>query len=402
MIWILIKTEVNILTSAATDNLLRSKFLLDPSIIFLNHGSFGACPIPVFEEYQRWQLELERQPVEFLGRRADTLLEHARQRLGDYLHAEADDLVYVPNATLGLNTVARSLDLQPGDEILTTDHEYGALNLTWEFVCRETGARYVQHHVSLPLTTAADFVDSFWESVTEQTRVIFLSHVTSPTALTFPVTEICKRARAAGILTMIDGAHVPGQLPLDLTALDADVYSGNCHKWLCSPKGSAFLWVHPDLQKQIDPLVISWGWQDDATFVTRQQWQGTRDLAAFLSVPAAIDFARENNWEAVRAACHTLVSETRQRVAALTGLAPLCPDSTDYFMQMAAMPLPVIDAEALKRRLYDEFRIEIPIVTWQNRNFARVSIQGYNTRADANCLLNALQTLLPQVTIRPD
>ncbi len=210
---------------------LRELFLLDPEVVFLNHGSFGACPRPVFEVYQAWQRELEWQPVEFLQRRANTLLDEARTRLAAYVNATPDDLVFVPNATIGLNIVARSLPLQPGDEILATDHEYGALDLTWAHVCRKTGARYVRHQIPVPLTgTPEELADAFWAAVTPRTRVVFLSHLTSPTALIFPVAEICRRAREAGIVSIVDGAHVPGHLPLDLTAVGADAYSGNCHK----------------------------------------------------------------------------------------------------------------------------------------------------------------------------
>lgn len=377
-------------------NPLRDQFLLDPDVVFLNHGSFGACPRPVFEDYQRWQLMLERQPVEFLGRRSDDLLLVARERLGHYLNTDAANLVFVPNATIGLNAVARSISLEPGDEILTTDHEYGALNLTWKFICSKTGACYIHQPIPLPVTTPEAFIESFWSGVTPRTRVIFISHITSPTALIFPIEEICHRARAAGILTVIDGAHVPGQLPLDLTALDPDFYSGNLHKWLCSPKGSAFLYARPDRHKMVDPLVISHGWLENNSFTDQNQWQGTRDLAPFLAVPAAIDFQTEHHWDEVRARCHTLAVETRQRIADLTGIAPVSPEN--WFMQLFSAPLPLTtDTVLLKSRLYDEYRVEAPMVVWNHWQFVRVSIQGYNSREDADQLLTGLKTLLPQV-----
>src|SRR5262245_32014177 len=295
---------------APISNPFRNQFLLNPDVVFLNHGSFGACPKPVFEAYQRWQLELERQPVEFLGRRIEDLVKASRESLGRFLNTDADNLVYVTNATTGLNTVAKSLRLEPGDEILTSNHEYGALDMTWKFVCSKTGAKYIQHPIPLPVTTPEAFVETFWAGVTPRTRVIFLSHITSPTALIFPIAEVCRRARDAGILTVIDGAHVPGQLPLDLTAIDADFYSGNLHKWVCSPKGSAFLYARPDRHKLVDPLVISWGYGDNGTFVKHNQGQGTRDPAAFLAVPAALDFLEANHWDQVRARCHSLAVET--------------------------------------------------------------------------------------------
>jgi isopenicillin-N epimerase len=206
---------------------LRGEFLLDPTVVFLNHGSFGACPAPVFDEYQRWQRELERQPVEFIGRRSEDLLADARAALASYLNVDPDNLVYVVNATSGINVIARSLPLELGDEILTTNHEYGALNMTWDWMCGKAGARYVQHPIPTPVSSREELVESFWSAVTPRTRVIFLSHITSPTALTFPVKEICRRAREAGILTVVDGAHAPGHIPLDLQDLGVDIYSGN-------------------------------------------------------------------------------------------------------------------------------------------------------------------------------
>ena len=209
---------------------LKSEFLLDHNIVFLNHGSFGACPRPVFEDYQRWQLELEQQPVEFLGRRFNALMRAAREPLAAYLHTATDNVVYVPNSTTAINIVARSLRLGPGDEILTTDHEYGAMDRTWRFLCAKSGAAYRVWTIPDPLAGADDFVETLWAGVTPRTRVIFLSHITSPTALTFPLQEICRRAREAGILTIIDGAHAVGQIPLTLDELGADFYTSNCHK----------------------------------------------------------------------------------------------------------------------------------------------------------------------------
>lgn len=384
-----------------SDSILKAEFLLDPDVIFLNHGSFGACPRPVFEAYQKWQRELERQPVEFLGRRAIGLLAEARARLAAYLGVATDEVVYFPNPTTALNMVARSLELSPGDEILTTDHEYGAMDRTWRFVCRKTGARYVQRPIPLPVTSHADFVETFWTGVTERTRVVFISHITSPTALAFPVQEICHRARQAGLLSIVDGAHAPGQIPLNLATLGADVYAAACHKWLCAPKGSAFLYVRPEVQGMLEPLVVSWGWQSeqpsDSQFVDHHEWQGTRDLAAFLSVPAAIEFQARHDWEAVRQRCRALASQTRQRLNALTGLDPICPDSAEWFVQMFAARLPDVDLDRLKERLYDEFRIEVPLFKWNGQPLIRVSFQAYNSQADADALVDALTQLLPLI-----
>lgn len=379
-------------------------FLLDPAVVFLNHGSFGACPRPVFQTYQNWQLELERQPVEFLGRRFDGLMAEAREALAAYVNCHPDELVYVPNATTGLNIVARSLKLEAGDEILTTDHEYGALDRTWAFLAERTGARYRQHPIPLPVTTHADFVEQLWSGVTPRTRVIFISHLTSPTALIFPVQEICRRAREAGILTMIDGAHAAGQLPLDLTAIGADFYSSNCHKWMMSPKGSAFLYARREVQPLVEPLVVSWGWRPEeikaSPFIQEQEWQGTRDIAAYLSVPAAIEFMEQNNWDAVREECVSLIGYARDTLSRVTGLPPISPVCADergarWNAQLIALPLPPCDTQTLKQRLYDEYRIEVPLIDRNGRRLIRISIQGYNDRGDVDALAGALKKLLP-------
>lgn len=376
---------------------LRPQFLIDPSVTFLNHGSFGACPAPVFAEYQRWQRELEFQPVEFLGRRANTLLDSARLRIAQYVNADPESVVFVPNATAGLNTAIRSLALAPGDEILTTDHEYGALEYTWNFVCAQTGATLVRQPVALPVTTTERFVEDFWQGVTERTKVIFLSHITSPTALTFPIEPIIARAKAAGIITIVDGAHAPGHVPLDMTALGADFYSGNFHKWLCAPKGSAFLYAAPPFHQQVAPPVISWGWSPEASFVSKMQMQATRDIASYLATPAAIDFLDAHDWPTVRLRCHALASEARSRVLGLTEEAPIQPDSPLWFGQMVTLPLPPCDVNTLKSRMIDEYRIEAPTMLWHDRAFIRVAFQGYNSAEDIDRLMEALTVLLPQV-----
>lgn len=379
---------------------MKELFLLDPDITFLNHGSFGATPLPVFESYQRWQRELERQPVEFLGRRSDELLNLARAKLAAYLGTSRDNLVFVTNATLGVNIMARSLALGPGDEVLASNHEYGALDRTWGFLSQQSGFKYINHRVSLPVKTVDQWVEEFWDAVTPHTRVIFLSHITSPTAVIFPVEEICRRARQHGILTVIDGAHAPGQLDLALDALGADFYTGNLHKWLCAPKGAAFLYARSEVQHLVRPLIVSWGWQSEtpgpSTFVDWQQWTGTRDISAFLAVPDAIDFQAAHNWPAVRASCHKLASELRQRITSLTSLEALYPDSPQWYRQMGTVPLPSsVDINKLKIKLYDKFRIEIPLMDWNGYKLIRFSLQAYNDVEDILALEQALKTLLP-------
>ncbi len=377
----------------------RELFLLDASVAFLNHGSFGATPRPVFERFQAWQRELERQPVEFLVQRFGGLLREARAALAAYVHTAPDNVVYVTNATTALNIVARSLRLEPGDEIVSTDHEYGAMDRMWRFVGGKTGAAYKPVPLPLPVTSPAGLVERLWAGVTPRTRVLFFSHLTSPTALILPARELCRRARAAGILTIVDGAHALGQLPLDLDDLGADFYTANAHKWLCAPKGSAFLYARPEVQSRIEPLVVSWG--DTAftpagsPFLDEQQWAGTRDISAFLAVPEAIRFCAAHDWARVRAECHRLVRHAREAIGALTGLPPICPDSPDWFAQMATVPLPACDAPTLKARLYDQHRVEVPVSIWQGRPYLRVSIQGYNTLADVERLVDALRLAFP-------
>ena len=382
-------------------NILKNDFLLDPEITFLNHGSFGACPKPVFDVYQEWQRELERRPVDFLGRRAIPLLAESREKLAEYLNCDADDLVYFPNPTTAINMVVRNLDLQPGDEILTTDHEYGAMDRTWRYYCTKAGARYLQHHVPLPVKTHAEFVENFWANVTPKTRVIFFSHITSPTALIFPAEEICRRAREAGILCIVDGAHAPGQIPLDISALNADIYTGACHKWMLAPKGAAFLYARREVQTWLDPLVISWGYDSEPgfgsgkKFIDYHEWQGTRDLAAFLSVPAAIDYQRKQDWGQVRTRCRNLLGVAQAEIQSLTGLPPICPHPSAWQGQMAAIPLPDnIDGVLLQKHLYDKYHIEIPHTKWCEQSFLRLSIQGYNTAEDVDMLVKALNELL--------
>ncbi len=381
---------------------LKQRFLLDPDVIFLNHGSFGACPRPVFECYQQWQRRLERQPVDFMINRLLGYLQEARTHLAAYLHTAADDLVFVPNATFGVNVVARSLSLAPGDEILSTDHEYGACDKIWQFVCRKTGAVYKRQPIPLPLGSREQTVQQFWQGVTGRTRAIFISHITSSTAVQFPIETILRRARQAGILTIVDGAHAPGQIPLDLGALGADFYTGNCHKWMMAPKGAAFLYARPEVQSLIEPLVVSWGWGENpefdvgSPFLDNLQWLGTNDPSAYLTVPEAIRFMQAHDWPAVRARCHRLLAETLERISALTGLPSIYPALNGFFEQMAVAELPPIpDLETLKQRLYAEYRIEVPLLNWQGRQFIRISVQGYNTPDDLETLLQALEKLLP-------
>ena len=370
---------------------LREEFLLDRDVVFLNHGSFGACPRGVFERYQEWQRELERQPVEFLSRRLPGLLGDARTRLAAAIGAAGDDLVFVPNATSGVNVAARAIDLRPGDEVLATGLEYGACDLAWQDACARAGARYVRAEIPLPLN---DVVAALFARCSERTRAIFASHITSETAARLPVEEIVRRAHDLGLLAILDGAHAPGQVvPLELDALGADFYAGNCHKWLCAPKGAGFLHVRKERQERVHGIIVGWGYEDGGgTFLSRSERQGTRDPSAYLTVPDTLDWLAAHEWDAVRARCRALTREARRRLLELPGVEPVAPE--ELIDQMATVALPPCDGDELQRRLYDEHRIEVPVMTRGARPLLRVAIQGYNDEHDVDALVAALGAYL--------
>jgi isopenicillin-N epimerase len=377
-----------------------SDFLLDSSITFLNHGSFGSTPRPVFEEYQKIQLQLENEPVEFLGRQASSMLQQARQVLADYLHAGRDDLVFVPNATHGVNIIARSLELGPGDEVLTTDHEYGAMDRTWQFLSGKKGFIYRVSNVTLPVTSAESFINELFSQVNAATKVIYLSHITSPTALIFPIKEVCKKARQMNILTVIDGAHAPGQIELDLGSIGPDFYTGNCHKWLCAPKGSAFLYARPEVQHLVEPLVVSWGWHPEqpgtSPFIDLLEWSGTRDISPFLSVPIAVEYQRYYHWDKIRSTCHDKAAWINREITALFGTNSLS-SSSAWFGQMVSVPLPdAIPPVDLQQILLSEYQIEVPIIRWKDMTLIRVSVQVYNDLNDLQLLLYAFRRIYDQ------
>ncbi len=365
---------------------LRRDFLLDPAVAFLNHGSFGACPRPVFESYQAHQRDLEWEPIDFLDRRLPDLLAAARTELARYLNAPPADLAFVTNATVGVNLAARSLELRPGDEVLTTDLEYGACDLAWEWLCRRTGAEYVRAPIPLPLATGSELVEALFAHATERTRVLYLSHVTSSTALVLPVAEIVARARELGLVTIVDGAHAPAHVPVDIAALGADFTSGNTHKWLMAPKGAGFLHVRPEHQERVDAAIVSWGYAEGRGFQERIEMQGTRDPAAWLAVPAAIRYQAERDWDAVRERCRALTREARVELVDLLDTEPLAPE--DMLGQMASARLPHPDL-GLRDRLFANHRVEIP-VAGPNHDLLRISIAAYTTREEIDRLLAAL------------
>ncbi len=377
---------------------MRDLFLLDPEITFLNHGSFGACPRPVFDMYQEWQRRLERHPVKFLIRDLPTHLYRSRAALGAFVHADVDDLVLVTNATEAVNIVARALPFAAGDEVLTTDHEYGACDHTWEMLSGKRGFSYIKQNIPLPLSSPEEIVEQLWAGVTARTKLIFISHISSTTAVRFPVEQICARARAEGILTLVDGAHALGQLPLDMEAIGADFYTSNAHKWLMAPKGVAFLYARRDKQPLIEPLIVSWGYrlgnpfaETNSQYVNYLEWTGTRDPAAMLTIPAAIDFFQTYEWPKRRQESKELLSYWLQEMEALTGLPSIYPSSY-FYQQMGVARLPRMDDLAgFKAKLYDSYQIEIPQTEWHDLQFLRISIQAYNTKVDVDKLLEVIR-----------
>jgi isopenicillin-N epimerase len=349
------------------------------------------------ENYQEWQRRLERQPVKFLIREIGEHFRDARSELGAALGANPDHLVYIPNATFGVNVVARSIEFNPGDEVLTTNHEYGACQNIWEFLASEKGLRIVLQDIPLPLPPKEEIVEIIWSGVSERTRLIFLSQITSPTAVRLPVEEICQLAGAAGIPVLVDGAHAPGQLDLALDELGADFYTGNCHKWLMAPKGSGFLHVRPDRLKVIKPLVVSWGWgencpyESDSRLQALLEWSETKDPAAYLATPAAINFQAENNWDNIRNQCRALLANVLEKIESLTGLPSIYGEGGLNTVQFGAAEWPgAWKAEELQQWLYKQHQIEIPIIEWNDRWLIRPSVQGYNEAWEMERLVEAL------------
>ena len=372
---------------------MKSLFMLDPEVTYLNHGSFGACPKLIFEELVNWQKKLEREPVKHLAFDLFTHLEESRYALSNYINCDKDDVVFFPNPTTALNTVLKSLDLNPGDEILTTNHEYGAMDRAWHFICKKTGATYINQEISLPLNSKERFIKQFASAITNKTKVIFLSHITSPTALIFPVEEICKIAKERNIITIIDGAHAPAQISLNVKDIDADFYCGACHKWMCSPKGVSFLYAKKEMQKIIEPLVVSWGYEAEnpshSQFLDYLQWQGTNDLSAYLTIPKTIHFLESYKWNEVTQSCKDLNLWARNEICKELDLQPI--SNEKFNGQMTSFLFPLKDVLEDQQRFYSKYNIQIPFFKWYNTTLFRISIQAYNNKEDVDKLIYALK-----------
>lgn len=376
---------------------IKAQFLLKKDITYLNFGAFGACPRPVFEVYQNFQRELESEPTLFINELGPEYLKKSRIALGKYLNCSADDVVYVTSPSYAVNIIAKSLQIKAGDEVLTTNLEYGPCDKTWKYYCEQKGATYQRVQVRFPLESKEDFIEQFEKGITDKTKLIFISHITSSTGLRLPVEEICAIANARGIFIYVDGAHAPGQLPIDLSTLGADIYTGACHKWMLTPKGSSFLYVRNNLQHLFDPLIISWGFKSPkpshSLFLDNHQFQGTRDYSSFLTIPAAIDFMDRFNWKEVSAECKRLTQINAQRFCDLFGTKAISKISDDFIGQLFCIPIPASIAATLHDDLYQNYQVQIPILNHEGNNYLRYSIQGFNNQQDLDRLYSALEGL---------
>lgn len=379
----------------------RTAWSLPPDVTFLNHGSFGLVPYDVQAAQQAWQRRLYENPMNFFVREMEVALVQAAERLGKLVGAAARDLAFVDNATVAMNIVAQSVVLEAGDEVLLTNHEYGAVRRIWQKRCDRTGARLIICNLPQPLENATAIADQLLSDVTPRTKLLVFSQISSPTAVILPAAEICRRAREAGVPVCVDGPHALGVVPLNLEELGCDYYCASCHKWLCAPNGSGFLYVSRKRQSQLNPLIVSWGGSiagRPATWQDEYNWQGTRDPAAYLAIPAAIDFFERIGWETFRTRAHELAKFARESIIPLTGIDALVPDSPEWYGPMISLPLPShgLSAPAQGQRdplqdwLWSTYRIECPITWWHGQRLLRVSCHLYNDAADIELLVKAL------------
>ncbi len=359
---------------------------LDPTIEFLNHGSFGACPLPVMKLQQELRQRIERQPLQFFGRDLEELLDRARTDLATFVGADAEDLAFVPNATTGINTVLRSLKFEPGDELLTTNQEYNACRNALNFVAERSGAKIVVAEVPYPIESSEQTIEPILQAVSSKTRLALLDHITSQTGLVFPIAKIIQALTQQNIDTLIDGAHAPGMVAIDLATIGATYYTGNCHKWLCAPKGAAFLYVRRDKQSEIRPLTISHGAnsprRDRSRFRLEFDWTGTDDPTAYLCVPEAIRFMGSRlpgGWSELMRHNRENAIAARKILCEILKVTPPCPD--EMIGSLATVPLLDGSYIELQDALLEKFGIEVPIVPYPAapKRLVRISAQIYNT-----------------------
>ncbi|MEK0422176.1 MAG: hypothetical protein RLZ95_86 [Bacteroidota bacterium] len=378
---------------------LKELFLLRKDIHFLNFGSFGATPQPVFDHYQDWQKVLEAEPVQFIAFDGVEYLSSSRAALAKFIHVDdKDDLVYITNPSFAVNIIAKSFPLNEGDEILATNIEYGACDRTWDYYCNQKKAIYKRQKINLPITTKEQFIEDFFAGLTPKTKAVFISHITSATALIFPVKEICEIAKSKGLITIVDGAHAPAQIDLKVNELAVDFYVGACHKWMMAPKGASFLYAHKSVQHLCEPLVVSWGYKaakpSASLFLDYHQMIGTRDFSAFLTVPKCIEFMQEHNWKAVSKECHEMVLSHAAMFYALLGTQAISPLNSEWIGQMISIPIKTKEPELLQRKLFKEYHIEIPIMRQEEDVYMRYSINAFNSVQDVEALYNALTDII--------
>ncbi len=373
-----------------------NRFILDKKTTFLNHGSFGACTKEVMNQYIEFQYRLENQPVHFIEKEIPDLMTKSRKSLSTFLNVDSNDLILIDNPTTAINEIIRSLKLQPGDEIISTDHEYGAMDKAWEFVTEKTGSIYKNIKLPFPIESDKDITSTLINNCSDKTKVLFISHITSPTAIIFPVKELCDFARKNNIITIIDGAHAPGHIELDIMNLNPDYYIGTCHKWLCTPKGVSFLYVNKEMQNKLDPLIIGWGWRDSETklsnFQSNHQWWGTRDMSSYFCIPLSIMIHQEKEMINSRIKCLSRIPSIRKEINYITKQHDLCPNK--MLGHMASMIIPIENHVEIKNKLINDYNIEIPIFNWKGKNLLRVSYYLYNQKKDINYLIKALKEIL--------
>jgi isopenicillin-N epimerase len=385
---------------------LAALWPLDRGVAFLNHGSFGACPTEILRHQAALRAEMETEPVRFLGRELDGRLDAAREALAAFVGADPGDLAFITNATGGVNAVLRSLTLSAGDDLLTTDHAYAACRNTLDYVAGRCGARVNVAVVPFPVSSDEAVVDAVLAKVTPRTRLALLDHITSPTGLILPIERLVAELARRGVETLVDGAHAPGMVALDLRALGATYYSANCHKWLCAPKGSAFLWVRRDRQADIHPLTISHGATavrpGRSRFRLEFDWTGTQDPTAWLTVPKAIDYMGglvSGGWPALMARNHALALAARELLCVAAGTPPTCPDQMIGSLAGVILPdSPTMETgwrvrDPLQGRLFDGWGIEVPIMRWPGapKRLLRISAQLYNSPEQYSHLAQALR-----------
>ncbi|MCE9620100.1 MAG: aminotransferase class V-fold PLP-dependent enzyme [Planctomycetes bacterium] len=377
---------------------IRAQFALDPGLTFLNHGSFGSVPRPVREAQEAWRAKLEASPIEWIGRRNTETLASVKQPLAKFLGCRPGDLGFVTNATEGINAVLRSLRFEPGDELLTSDHVYNAIRQAMKNRAQESGARYVEAEIPLPVRSPSQAMQALLSAVTPRTRLIVIDHITSPTALRFQVEEILKAVKGTRAQVLVDGAHSPGAIPLSLDSLGADYYAANLHKWVMGPRGSAFLWVPARLQPGIHPCVISHEWGNG--FQKEFDWQGTRDLSGWNALPAAISWLEEIGLERIMDHNHRLAAWAHRLLCRELSVEPISPLDGSMLACMASIRLP--DAllkrfeqpEAFQKQLYEADRVEAPIIPWKEGWLLRMSAAIHNVPAHYERLAEVLRKYL--------